>query len=270
MRSLAKRCGLLASHGTYKVGSGVLAAVLLTAGAAHAELAQQGNLRVDFEAKVSPKALPREGTAPISVSLGGTVSTTDGTEPPALESFEIAINRSGRLDAKGLPVCRLQDIQPATTANAMAACGPAKVGEGQFNANVAIPEQSPFPSQGKLVAFNGIQDGKPVIFAHVYGTDPIPTSFTLALSITNAKGRFGTVLGATLPKVTSDVAFVTGISLTLGRSFSYGGRHRSYLSAGCPAPKGFPGALYPLARTSFSFADGRVLGAKLVRDCRVR
>lgn len=244
--------------------------LLLLAAPAKADLAQEGNLRVDFEAKVAPKALPREGTAPISVSLGGTVSTTDGTQPPALKSFEIAINRSGRLDARGLPVCRLQDIQPATTVNALAACAAAKVGEGSFSANVAIPEQSPFPSNGKLVAFNGIQAGKPVIFAHVYGTDPIPTSFTLALSISRAKGRFGTVLGATLPKVASDVAFVTGISLRLGRSFAYRGERRSYLSAGCPAPKGFPGALYPLAHTSFSFADGRVLGAKLVRDCRVR
>lgn len=198
------------------------------------------------------------------------MSTTDGTEPPALKSFEIAINRSGRLNAKGLAVCRREDIQPATTANALAACGAAKVGEGQFSANVAISEQSPFPSQGKLVAFNGIQNGKQVIFAHVYGTEPIPTSFTLALAVSHAKGRFGTVLSASLPKVTSDVAFVTDVSLTLGRSFSYRGERRSYLSAACPAPKGFPGALYPLAHTSFSFADGRVLGAKLVRDCRVR
>lgn len=244
--------------------------LVVLAAPARADLAQDGNLRVDFDAQVAPKALPRTGVAPISVSLGGTVSTTDGSRPPALKSFAIAINRSGRLDAKGLAVCRLEDIQPATTANAMAACGAAKVGEGRFDANVVIPEQSPFPSEGKLVAFNGIQNGRPVIFAHVYGTDPIPTSFTLALQISHEKGRFGTVLAATLPRVASDVAFVTGISLRLGRSFVWRGERRGYLSAGCPAPKGFPGALYPLAHTSFAFADGRVLGARLVRDCRVR
>jgi hypothetical protein len=273
MSPSAERCGLFPRWGRGKVACGAAAAalaLLLAAGAARAELAQEGNLRVRFEADVAPKTLPRAGTAPISVSVGGTVSTTDGSQPPALHRFEVAINRSGRLDAKGLPVCRRENIQPATTANAMAACGPARVGEGSFAANVVIPEQSPFPSKGHMVAFNGVQGGKPVIFAHVYGTEPIPTSFTLPLRISRAKGRFGTVLSASLPNVTSDVAFVTGISLTLGRSFSYRGERHSYLSAGCPAPKGFPGALYPLAHTSFSFADGRVLGAKLVRNCKVR
>jgi hypothetical protein len=246
-----------------------LAAVLILATGAQAELAQEGNLRVHFDAKVSPKRLPRTGTAPISVSLGGTVSTTDGSQPPALRRFEVAINRSGRLDVKGLPICRREDIQPATTANAMAACGAAKVGVGSFEANVVIPEQSPFPSKGKMVAFNGVQGGKPVIFAHVYGTEPIPTSFTLPLKISHAKGRFGTVLTASLPNVTSDVAFVTGISLTLGRTFTYSGERHGYLSAGCPAPKGFPGALYPLARTGFSFDGGTALSSTLTRSCRV-
>jgi hypothetical protein len=272
MRSFAKRCRLFTSHSTYKVGCGALAAMvlLLVAGAAQAELAQQGTLRIKFDAKVSPKTLPRAGTAPISVSVGGTVSTTDGSIPPQLRQVQISINKAGRLDAKGLPVCHLSDIQPSTTANALAACGPAKVGEGDFSANVVIPEQSPFPSDGKLVAFNGVQGGKPVIFAHVYGTEPIPTSFTLPLKISRAKGRFGTVLTAALPRVTSSVAFVTGISLNLHRAFHYRGERHSYLSAGCPAPDGFPGVLYPLAKASFSFANGQTLSSKAVRSCKVR
>lgn len=242
---------------------------LLGASAAGAELAQEGNLRVRFEAGVMPKKLPRGGAAPISVRIAGTVTTTDGAQPPALRRFEVAINRAGRLETDGLPVCRLEEIQPATTANALAACRDARVGEGLFEADVVIPEQSPFPSDGRLIAFNGRQGGKPVIFAHVYGTEPIPTSFTLPLKISRAKGRFGTVLSATLPGVTSDVAFVTGISLRLHRTFSHGGERRSYLSAGCPAPEGFPGVLYPLARASFSFAGMPPLRTTATRDCRV-
>jgi hypothetical protein len=273
MRSFAKRSRLLPPYSTYKVGSGVLAAVLtvlataLAAGAAQAELAQQGVLRLAFDAKVSPKALPRKGVAPVAIKVAGTVSTTDGSTPPQLQQVQIAINSAGRLDTKGLPVCRLEDIQPSTTANALAACGPAKVGEGKFSANVVIPEQSPFPSDGKLIAFNGVQGGRPVIFAHVYGTEPIPTSFTLPLKISHAKGRFGTVLTAKLPQVTSSVAFVTGISLSLHRGFAYRGRHRSYLSAGCPAPAGFSGALYPLARATFSFLGTAPLSSTVTQNC---
>ena len=237
---------------------------------AQAELARKGDVQVAFNAKIAPKALPRKGVAPIAVSLSGAIGTADGSSPPQLRKVTIAINRHGRLDTKGLPTCRLRDIQPATTVNALAACGPAKVGTGRFSADVVIPEQSPFPSDGEVVAFNGVQGGKPVIFAHVYGTEPIPTSFTLPLKVSHAKGKFGTVLTATLPDVTSSVAVVTGLSLQLHRTYRFRGASHSYLSAGCPAPKGFPGALYPLARASFAFAGAPSIVSTLTRNCRAR
>ena len=35
---------------------------------------------------------------------------------------------------------------------------------------------------GKTIAFYGTYKGKPTVFAHVYGTEPVPTSFTLPLT----------------------------------------------------------------------------------------
>ena len=58
--------------------------------------------------------------------------------------------------------------------------------------------------------------------------------------------------------------------MTLSRRYSYRGQRHSYLSAGCPAPKGFPGVSFPLARTSFAFAGGMKLTSTLTRDCKVR
>jgi len=58
--------------------------------------------------------------------------------------------------------------------------------------------------------------------------------------------------------------------MTLSRRDSFGGHSHSYLSAGCPAPKGFTVAPFSLARTSFAFADGRKLTSTLTRSCRVR
>jgi hypothetical protein len=69
--------------------------------------------------------------------------------------------------------------------------------------------------------------------------------------------------------VTGEWGYVTGLSMTLGRRFSYRGRSRSYLSAACPAPAGFSGASFPLARTSFDFAGGIGLHSILLRSCRV-
>jgi hypothetical protein len=249
-----------------------LAAAMIAAlvSGAQAEISQKGNLRVSFEGDISPRNLPRTESAPIAVAMLGKITTTDGAAPPALRTFQIFLNKAGHLDAKGIPVCTLNQIQPATTSAARRACGPSLVGSGSFSANVAIPEQSPFPSQGQLLAFNGTQKGKPVIFAHIYGTEPVPTSFTLALKISRAKGTYGTVLIGSLPEVATNIAFVTGIALKLDRTFMEKGRKRGYVSAACPAPKGFTAASFPLAKASFAFADGRVLGSVLNRSCRTR
>jgi hypothetical protein len=76
----------------------------------------------------------------------------------------------------------------------------------------------------------------------------VPTSFTLPLRISHAKGTFGTVLSGELPHVTSKVAAVTGIELNLKRTHRHRGKRHSFLSARC-SPKGFLGVL-PFARAS--------------------
>lgn len=55
----------------------------------------------------------------------------------------------------------------------------------------------------------------------------------------------------------------------LGREFTVGGEPRSYLSAGCPAPTGFPGASFPFAKASLGFA-GQTLSETLTRSCKAR
>lgn len=245
----------------------IAAAVSALSSHALGEVAQKGNLRVNFSGSFSPKKLPRDGFAPIGVSLGGNITTTDGADPPGLGRIEIAINRHGHLDPTALPTCSLDQIQPASTAYARRVCRRARVGEGRFNAAVSIPEQAPYPSAGVVTAFNGVEHGRPVVFLHIYGTEPLPTSFTLPLSISRGKGTFGTILRGTLPSVDAHVGFVTGLTLTLNRVSRRG---KSYLSAGCPAPKGFSGAVFPLLRASFLFNEGPTLSESLVRRCRAR
>ena len=236
---------------------------------AQAELVQQGKLRVALSGSLSPKRLPRQGAAPITVSVGGHISSAAKGGPPQLKSVSFAFNKAGHLNTRGLPRCRLGHIDPSTTQEALLACKGSLVGEGHFSANVKLPEQSPFPSEGKVLAFNGALRGSPVIFAHIFGTEPVPTSYVLPLAIHHAKGTFSTRLDASLPQVTGDWGYVTGLSLKLGATFSHG-RRQSFLSAGCPAPKGFPGALFPLLRTSFAFAGGKTLSATLTRNCKAK
>jgi hypothetical protein len=246
-----------------------LLVVLAVAGLARAEVVQRDHLRVSFEGELTPHTLPRSGEAPVKVAVGGKITTTNGSNPPQLRTVSIAINRNGHLAVGGLPVCRIQQIQPASNAGALEACRDSLVGEGSFSANVLLPSQAPFPSAGKVLAFNGAFHGKPAILAHVYGTQPAPTSYTLPFQVIPTKGTFGTTLEASLPQVTSEWGYVTGLSLTLGRTFRYRGKAHSYLSGSCPAPAGFPGATFPLAQASFGF-PGHTLTSILTRSCKVR
>jgi hypothetical protein len=117
-----------------------------------------------------------------------------------------------------------------------------------------------------MFAFNGTYKGKPAILAHVYGTDPVPTSFTLPFVISHSKGTFATVLTASLPADASNS--VTGIELELQRRFKANGRARSYASASCPALKGFPSATFSFARASYRFVGGKRASSTLTRVCK--
>jgi len=46
-------------------------------------------------------------------------------------------------------------------------------------------------------------------------------------------------------------------------------RH-SFLTAGCPAPAGFGGAVFPFARISFEFLGGQNRSLTLTRNCKAR
>ena len=240
------------------------------ASASTSVVVQRRGVRVSFDGKLTPRALPRHGAAPVGIAIETKIAAAGDEAPPQLRKIAIAINRNGQFNTRGLPVCRMRDIQPSTTADALAACRGSLVGEGHFSANVKLPEQSPFPSAGKILAFNGRLRGKPAIFAHIYGTQPAPTSTVLPFLIEGAQGTYGTVLEASLPQATGSWGYVTGLKMTLRRSFSYRGKGRSYLSAGCPAPAGFPAAVFPLARTSFVFAGGPTLNSTLDQSCKAK
>ncbi len=207
--------------------------------------------------------------ANVQVSVAAKISSS-GSVKAELRRMSIAINRFGRIDRKGLPVCHPEEIQPATNGTALEACSPSLVGNGTFEANVRFEGQAASSAQAKLFAFNGELGGRPAILAHVYGSLPGPTSYTIPFVITRARGTYGTILRAVMPKVASRLGEITGISMTLGRSYVYRGTRHHFLSASCPAPDGFPGAVFPFAKASLSFADGRTVTSTETRSCDVR
>jgi hypothetical protein len=244
-------------------------ALALLAPTAYTEVTEGTNLRVIFKGKLTPHTLPRTGLAPVRVAVGATIVPAAGTTPPSLRKIQIEINRHGHFQLQGLPACSYDEIQPASTANALSSCKASLVGKGHFSSTVLQPESAPFPSDGLLYAFNGTYKGRPAILAHVYGTEPVPISYTIPFTISAAKGDYGTTLTAPMPNVGNEWGFITGLSLNLGRIFHYRGERRAYLSADCPAPDGISIAPFDFARATFHFGSEKVRST-LSRSCRAR
>jgi hypothetical protein len=241
-------------------------------GQAHGEVEQEGDVIVRFDGGISPQALPRTGQAPVAVSVDSSVESSDGLDPPPqLQTIEIGINRGGELYDRGLPTCRVRRIQPTTIRAARRICGEAIVGSGNVHVRALLENQPPFTFKGPMLVFNASpRDGHRRLLAQVYGIRPAPSAFVLTFTIVKQSGTFGNVIRTSLPEASRKWAYVTHFDMKLQRTYTYRGKQRSFVSAGCAAPKGFPGAIYPFARAKFDFEGGRSVTSTLVRDCTVR
>jgi hypothetical protein len=238
---------------------------------AQAELSRQGDLVVSFDSGVAPRTLPRHLAAPVAVSVVGNIRSAGGkgTELPQLRTISVAINRGGRFYDRGLPTCVVKSIQPATEAEAQKVCGGAIVGSGNVTLQAHIPSQRPFAVKAKLLAFNAsAKHGQKLILAQVYSKDPLG-AFILPFKVRKKHGAFGTVMSTALPPSARAWAYLTHFKMTLKRTYEFRGRRRSYISAACAAPAGFPGAVFPFAKASYGFDDGQTLTTTVVRSCHV-
>jgi len=244
--------------------------LLACASLARATVVQQGNLRITVLSQVQPYKLPRQGTAPIAVFVSGHLEAPKGGVPAQLQRLTVAVNRHGLLQSVGLPTCRLAQLQPASSERAMANCGDAVIGSGQFFAHIVLPDQGAYPTHGRLLIFNGRERGHPVLYTHIFTSNPFFSSFVLDFEIRKVKkGAYGTELSASLPEALGSWGYVDRIKLTLKRKYAHKGRQLSYFNAGCPAPKGAKRTVFPLALATLDFAAGLSIAARVEKACAV-
>lgn len=249
----------------------LIATVSFGAAIARGEVERAENLLVAFNGGFLPHSLPRDRDAPISVDLNGRIRMIDGSSPPPLRRVSIAVNRYGKLSTQGLPTCHPTQLESTSPGVAMARCGSALVGRGHFRAQLEFPELEPLPAEGSMLAFNGRSGGGRSVFLHIHSSNPVDVTVVLTFEIRHRQqGKFGTVFTARIPRIASDLGYISDLSLGFGRKYRYRGEQRSFLSARCAAPAGFPGALFSFVRGIFLFADGKRVATTLARDCIVR
>ena len=246
-------------------------ATLAAAAAASGDLIQQGNLRIAFNGRIAPKKLPRKVAAPVMVQVSGAIRTADGGRPPELQKIAIAFNRFGRVSTQGLPSCDPAELEQTTSAGALEACRDALVGHGSFRAFVTFPGLEPVAVKGEALAFNSTAGGRSSLLLHIYGSKPVRVTFVVPFAIHHIRGgNFGTVFSARIPKIAAESGYVTNLSLSFFRTYTYRGRQHSFLSARCAVPVGIPGAVFTLARGSFSFSNGQHISSAIARNCWAR
>jgi len=231
----------------------VLMLVLASGASGKWEIVRAGNLVFGDNGGISPTVLPKRGFAPATARIVGKIGTADGTHPPALQHFELDVDKTIRVDAVGLPVCKLSQLQARSSADAKRACGDAVVGSGSAEVEVAFPEQAPFSSTGPLILFNGGVHGKTTkVLLHAYVDVPAPTAIVVPATVTQVdKGRFGLHLEASIPRIAGGAGSATRFELKIGRRFTYRGERKSFLSAGCPTGSW-------LTKGQAEFSDGTV------------
>ncbi|HEY3491428.1 MAG TPA: hypothetical protein VGK43_00650, partial [Solirubrobacterales bacterium] len=245
--------------GKGKLGALCLAFLVATVATGSAVVVQEAGVRITVLSQVMPYKLPRDKPAPIAISVAGHLAAVDGGIPPQLERLKIQVNRHGLLQSRGLPVCRPEQVQPATTERALANCGQALIGSGQFWAHIILPGQEPYPTKGRLLIFNGRQHGRPTLLAQIYTAHPFNSSFLITFSIRRVNDSFyGTELAASLPETLGEWGYLDRIKLNLKRKYRFGNRQLSYFNAACPAPVGVDRIGFPLAKVTFFFRDRRI------------
>ncbi len=224
-----------------------------------------GNLILKINGAVTPRKLPRARLAPITLHASGNVSTTDGTQPPALKEVTIDFDKHGTVNARGLPACQPGKLQATDTQHAKEACRGAIVGSGKVRVRVAFPEQTPFESSGPLVLFNGgVRGGVTTMFIHAYVNVPAPTAIVSRVKIKKIhKGRYGTRAVANVPVIAGGSGSVVQFNLAVHRLFKRHGKKQSYLLAKCANGHFF-------AHAVAKYRNGNTMVGNIVRACTPR
>lgn len=244
-----------------------MAVALALSSGGQAEVVATHDTVISFSSRVFPKKLPRSGIAPVGIEIKGHLKSRTKKEPAPLTGLELAIDRAGKLSTRGLPVCDVSRIDPASSARALKLCGRAQIGHGRIKAQSTFPGQPHRSLNARVLVFNGrLEDGSRAIVLHAFNANP-PVSYVFPLRIAHRPGRYGTVLVANVKL--GRWSRITAFHIVLFRTYRYKGKKRSLLSAGCPAPKGFTVGIARFVQATLFFGDGKRSLIPVVGSCKV-
>jgi len=240
----------------------LLVLAVVGAGIADAATVRVGTLVLHADGGFEPRLLPKRAFAPIHFQGYGEVSTTDGSQPPALRHVKLDFDRDGRVTAAGLRACGPAELEAASPGQARQRCRGAIVGTGSIAAEVPLPGGGRVDLTSKLTLFNGPrQGGDPTVILHAQAPAPVSETYVVVIPIERrGGGTYGYHTEFDVPPIAGGTGSLTYIDAKIGRRFRAGGSERSYVSARCSD--------YILQTQGyFSFADGNVIYGSVFKSC---
>jgi hypothetical protein len=229
---------------------------------ADAALVRVGRIVVRADGGFAPTTLPRNTYVPIRFHGWADISSTDSAPPPELRSVVLDFDRAGKLQTRGLPVCRPAQIETAPPKVARRRCADALVGKGTVAALVTLPG-APVTVRSPLSIFNGPRvGGKPTVLGHAQSTIPKRETYVVVIPIERRKGTFGYRATLELPVIQGGLGILSHIKARIGRTYRARNSQRSYIAARC-ADGVFE------TRGRFTFADGTVIEGSVYKACSV-
>jgi hypothetical protein len=226
-----------------------------------------GNLVVDFNGTVSPKALPKHQMVPIGFHASTSIGTADGSHVPPALSAHLQVDKHIRIDSTGLPSCTAGRLEASSPSQAMKACGPALIGKGSTAVQVEFPEQKPFSASGPVLAFNGPSSGGyggqgyHEQLYYTYVSVPVPTAVVVVAKLTKDTGKYGYKVSVMIPKIAGGSGSVTHVEFSIDRKWTYKGQEHSFLNAECPDGRF-------VNQIEVAYGDGSDLKGSLVNSCQ--
>jgi hypothetical protein len=243
---------------------------VLAAGQAGAERSGRGGVVAYFNGSTSPDRLPRRRPVPVSITLSGSIHSSDGTPLPKLSQIEFAFGSRGGLDTTGLARCPQSKLRNATQREALARCSAALIGRGTILTEVRLAPTRPLLAHASALAFNARSAGRPAVLVHAYSASP-PVSFVLPFYLRTVRsGAYGVLLRSPVARTLGRWPRLRSFRITFTRRFRSDGVRRSYLNARCPLPPRFNSLNIPLARATYSFTPAPTVSTTILRPCHVR
>jgi len=194
-----------------------------------------GDIVLEADGGVSPKALPKKKMAPVTVRVRGKISSRTTGHPAAFREAEIDFDKNGTIDTTGLPTCKGNELEARNTKDALRVCGDAEVGKGSGQIQISFPEQRPIPVTAPITVFNGGTKGnKTTLYIHTFITVPVPSAVVTTVTIKKIKkGRYGLNTVSKVPVIAGGSGSVLAFDINFGKKYRYKGKQMSYISAKC-------------------------------------